>query len=94
MAKKTYNRIPPPPPPKKKKKKKRISDLTISLEHVLLKLTDPWEVFLQFKVCYFKEYSIHARSLEIHDDVIKWIFRITGHLYGEFTGHRWIHKGQ
>ena len=29
-----------------------------------------------------------------HDDVIKWnIFRVTGHLYGEFTGDRWIpHK--
>ena len=39
-------------------KKKWISNLTISLEHVLLKLTDPWEMFLQFKVCYFKEYSI------------------------------------
>ena len=26
-----------------------------------------------------------------HDDVIKWnIFRVTGHLRGEFTGHRWI----
>ena len=26
-----------------------------------------------------------------HDDVIKWnIFRITGHLCREFTGHRWI----
>ena len=27
----------------------------------------------------------------IHDDVIKWkYFRATGHLCGEFTGHRWI----
>ena len=26
-----------------------------------------------------------------HDDVIKWkIFRVTGHLCGEFTGHRWM----
>ena len=26
-----------------------------------------------------------------HDDVIKWKhFRVTGPLYGEFTGHRWI----
>ena len=26
-----------------------------------------------------------------HDDVIKWkIFRVTGPLWGEFTGHRWI----
>ena len=26
-----------------------------------------------------------------HDDVIKWKhFRVTGHLCGEFTGHRWI----
>ena len=26
-----------------------------------------------------------------HDDVIKWnIFRVTGPLCGEFTGHRWI----
>ena len=28
---------------------------------------------------------------KIHDDVIKWyIFRVTGHLCGEFTGHWWI----
>ena len=27
----------------------------------------------------------------IHDDVIRWnIFRVTGPLCGEFTGHRWI----
>ena len=27
----------------------------------------------------------------LHDDVIKWnFFRVTGHLSGEFTGHRWI----
>ena len=27
----------------------------------------------------------------VHDDVIKWnIFRVTGPLRGEFTGHRWI----
>ena len=26
-----------------------------------------------------------------HDDVIKWkLFRVTDHLCGEFTGHRWI----
>ena len=26
-----------------------------------------------------------------HDDVIKWnIFRVTGHLCGEFTGRQWI----
>ena len=26
-----------------------------------------------------------------HDDVIKWnIFRVTGHLCGEFTGYRWL----
>ena len=27
-----------------------------------------------------------------HDDVIKWIhfFRVTGHLWGESTGHRWL----
>ena len=25
-----------------------------------------------------------------HDDVIKWNFRVTGPLCGEFTGHRWI----
>ena len=26
-----------------------------------------------------------------YDDVIKWkLFRVTGHLCGEFTGHRWI----
>ena len=28
-----------------------------------------------------------------HDGVIKWkYFRVTGHLCGEFTGHRWIHR--
>ena len=33
--------------------------------------------------------------LYIHDDVIKWnIFRITGHLCGKFTGHRWIPRTQ
>ena len=27
----------------------------------------------------------------LHDDVIKWkLFRVTGHLRGEFTGPRWI----
>ena len=29
--------------------------------------------------------------IHFHDDVIKWkIFRVTGPLSGEFTGHRWI----
>ena len=31
------------------------------------------------------------QSTCVHDDVIKWKhFRVTSHLCGEFTGHRWI----
>ena len=34
-----------------------------------------------------------ARGLHNHDDVIKWKhFPVTGHLCGEFTGPRWIHR--
>ena len=30
-------------------------------------------------------------ALAFHDDVIKWKqFRVSGHLWGEFTGHRWF----
>ena len=30
----------------------------------------------------------YGRYQDDHDDVIKWnIFRVTGHLCGEFTGH-------
>ena len=42
-------------------------------------------------------YTLHSTSINdiewecFHDDVIKWkLFRVTGHLCGEFTGHRWI----
>ena len=37
--------------------------------------------------------TFFGRSYIIHDDVIKWKhFHVTGHLCGEFTGHRWIHR--
>ena len=36
-------------------------------------------------------HSVKLRRIFLHDDVIKWqYFRVTGHLCGEFTGHRWI----
>ena len=39
-------------------------------------------------------YAMHCRIFEMglsYDDVNKWkYFRVTGLLYGEFTGHRWI----
>ena len=39
--------------------------------------------------------SSYKRNVDIdigrYDDVIKWkYFRVTGPLWGEFTGHRWI----
>ena len=35
--------------------------------------------------------SAQPMGSQHHDDVIKWnIFRVTGPLCGEFTGHRWI----
>ena len=37
--------------------------------------------------------SSHPRRADepIHDDVVKWNhFRVSGLLYGEFTGDRWI----
>ena len=35
--------------------------------------------------------SVSVYSIGFHDDVIKWnIFRVTGHLWGEFAGHRWL----
>ena len=45
-------------------------------------------------ICVDKFVSIklyHLNSFTPHDDVIKWkLFRITGPLCGELTGHRWI----
>ena len=36
--------------------------------------------------------KMSAKYCHKHDDIIKWrnVFRVTGHLCGEFTGHRWI----
>ena len=35
--------------------------------------------------------TLHFVMLSLHDDVIKWKhFRVTGPLWGEFTGRRWI----
>ena len=50
------------------------------------------------EIRFYAKYSVLSYSTDvvstiffIHDDVIKWkIFRVTGHLCGEFTGPRWI----
>ena len=43
--------------------------------------------------CFFSYWRVYAwlGLDELHDDVIKWnIFCVTGHMCGEFIGHRWI----
>ena len=38
-----------------------------------------------------KKFPCHDTIMHVHDDAIKWKhFRLTGPLWGEFTGHRWI----
>ena len=52
-----------------------------------LKKVGQWSIYLKFK-----ENIDHFGGLvPLHDDVIKWnFFRVTGPLWGKFTGHRWI----
>ena len=67
-------------------------------------IQDPYFIKGTFK-CLWSSCYIHNVNRFIpgfgdqcnHDDVIKWkIFRVTGHLCGQLTGHRWIPrtKGQ
>ena len=53
-----------------------------------------WNMCLKyFLCCGILDGSIANRVLSNHDDVMKWKhFRVTGHLCGEFTGHRWISR--
>ena len=55
----------------------------------------------QYAVQYYIGFVVHvpqmpsimllAKLIRFHDDVIKWKhFRLTGPLWGEFTGDRWI----
>ena len=51
-----------------------------------------WDQYFS-DVNFFLGTHVHISYLAYiyHDDVIKRkIFRVTGHLCGEFTGHRWI----
>ena len=48
-------------------------------------------VILQRILIFTSELQTTDSMFLLHDDVIKWnIFRVTGPLWGESTGHRWI----
>ena len=54
-----------------------------------------WNSCMSFK-CHWSNSALrqilgnNEQNVCTHDDVIKWIFRVTGHLCGEFIGTRWI----
>ena len=53
---------------------------------------------IRFQICHFKKCS--NRKADVHNSEYMMtssngiIFCVTGHLCGEFTGHRFLHKGQ